>query len=254
MKGQFDRTIPPAVRAGFDEALHCNGNGACYNWDPDDPMCPSWKGMRERRHSPKGRAQLIREWLRQLAALGFDPVEESRRLRRTAGWRTLPARIRNTLGPAPRRARLLARGQGGAGRLPRVQVVHRPVPDQGGRAQLPLEVLRALLWALSAPVQGLRGRLDRASRPVDGADAGHVQCAYRRRAGAGGPAGGRARRYASAIGREHRARDLRRAGSSWRRRTRCGHWTRLSAPAASSSCRTLSRATTKRHSFSIFST
>jgi Fe-S oxidoreductase len=96
MKGQFDRTIPPGVRAGFDEALHCNGNGACYNWDPDDPMCPSWKGTRERRHSPKGRAQLIREWLRQLAALGFDPVEESRRSRRAHGWRTLPARIRNT--------------------------------------------------------------------------------------------------------------------------------------------------------------
>ena len=96
MKGQFDRTIPPEVRAGFDEALHCNGNGACYNWDPDDPMCPSWKGMRERRHSPKGRAQLIRDWLRQLAALGFDPIEESRRLRRTAGWRALPARIRNS--------------------------------------------------------------------------------------------------------------------------------------------------------------
>src|SRR5215207_789749 len=96
MKGQFDRTIPPEVRAGYDEALHCNGNGACYNWDPDDPMCPSWKGTRERRHSPKGRAQLMREWLRQLAVQGFDPVEESRRLRRTAGWRTLPARIRNT--------------------------------------------------------------------------------------------------------------------------------------------------------------
>ena len=50
----------------YDNALHCNGNGACYNWDPDDAMCPSWKGTRERRHSPKGRAQLMREWLRQL--------------------------------------------------------------------------------------------------------------------------------------------------------------------------------------------
>jgi FAD/FMN-containing dehydrogenase/Fe-S oxidoreductase len=97
MKGAFDRTIPPGVRAGFDEALHCNGNGACYNWDPDDPMCPSWKGTRERRHSPKGRAQLMREWLRQLAAEGLDPVEESRRLRATAGWRTLPSRLGNTL-------------------------------------------------------------------------------------------------------------------------------------------------------------
>src|SRR3712207_9182760 len=47
------RTIPPPVRASFDEAMHCNGNGACYDWDPDQAMCPSWKGTRERRHSPK---------------------------------------------------------------------------------------------------------------------------------------------------------------------------------------------------------
>lgn len=53
--------------------------------------------MRQRRHSPKGRAQLMREWLRQLAVKGVDPVEESRRLRRNAVWRTMPARIRNTL-------------------------------------------------------------------------------------------------------------------------------------------------------------
>jgi hypothetical protein len=39
-------------------AVHCNGNGACYNFDPDDAMCPSWKGTRERSHSPKGRASL----------------------------------------------------------------------------------------------------------------------------------------------------------------------------------------------------
>ena len=97
MKGQFDRTIPADVRAGFDEAMHCNGNGACFNWDPDDAMCPSWKGTRERRHSPKGRAQLMREWLRQLAELGFDPVAEGRRLRQTPAWRTLPSRIRNSL-------------------------------------------------------------------------------------------------------------------------------------------------------------
>src|SRR4029450_5844809 len=89
MKGAFDRTIPPGVRAGFDEALYCNGNGACYNWDPDDPMCPSWKGPRERRHSPKGRAQLMREWLRQLAVEGLDPVEERRRPRANGGGRDL---------------------------------------------------------------------------------------------------------------------------------------------------------------------
>jgi Fe-S oxidoreductase len=60
-------------------------------------MCPSWKATRERRHSPKGRAQLIREWLRQLAALGFDPIEESRFLRSQSRWRTLTTRARNTL-------------------------------------------------------------------------------------------------------------------------------------------------------------
>ena len=96
-RGQADRTIPPPVRAAFDEAMHCNGNGACYDWDPDQAMCPSWKGMRERRHSPKGRAMLLKEWLRRLSAAGVDPVEETRRLRATAGWRTLPARLRNTL-------------------------------------------------------------------------------------------------------------------------------------------------------------
>ena len=95
-RGARDRVVPVAIREAYDNALHCNGNGACYNWDPDDAMCPSWKGTRERRHSPKGRAQLMREWLRQLAALGFDPVAESRRLRAASGWRTLPARIRNT--------------------------------------------------------------------------------------------------------------------------------------------------------------
>jgi FAD/FMN-containing dehydrogenase/Fe-S oxidoreductase len=97
MRGDLDRTISAQVRAGYDEAMHCNGNGACYNYDPDDAMCPSWKATRLRRHSPKGRASLTREWLRQLAALGFDPVEERRRMRQAAGWSTLPARIRNTL-------------------------------------------------------------------------------------------------------------------------------------------------------------
>ena len=96
LRGQLDRAIPKRVQAGFDEAMHCNGNGACYNHDFDDPMCPSWKGWRDRRHSPKGRAMLLREWLRQLAACGFDPVEESHRIRKQAAWRELPSRLRNS--------------------------------------------------------------------------------------------------------------------------------------------------------------
>ena len=95
-RGQLDRTIPPDVRAGYDEALHCNGNGACFTWDPDEAMCPSYKVTRDRRHSPKGRASLTREWLRQLAALGFDPVAEAALLRHQPSWRTYGQRLRNT--------------------------------------------------------------------------------------------------------------------------------------------------------------
>ena len=73
-RGEADRTIPTPVRAAFDAALHCNGNGACFSYDTDEAMCPSWKATRERRHSPKGRASLMREWLRLASAAGADPA------------------------------------------------------------------------------------------------------------------------------------------------------------------------------------
>ncbi len=85
LRGHYDRTIPDAVRPHYDGVLSCNGNGACYNYDFDDPMCPSWKATRERRHSPKGRASLIREWLRLLALAGVDPLAEAARIRRSSG-------------------------------------------------------------------------------------------------------------------------------------------------------------------------
>ena len=70
-RGAADRIVPSEVRADYVEAVHCNGNGACFDWDPDDAMCPSWKATRERRHSPKGRAMLVKEWLRRLSAEGL---------------------------------------------------------------------------------------------------------------------------------------------------------------------------------------
>lgn len=97
LRGAHDRAIPADVRAAYDESLHCNGNGACFNWNPDDAMCPSYKATRDRRHSPKGRAALLRDWLRQLAAEGTDPVAEARRLRRGSGWASFPRRLRNSL-------------------------------------------------------------------------------------------------------------------------------------------------------------
>ncbi|MGY2904145.1 D-2-hydroxyglutarate dehydrogenase YdiJ [Bradyrhizobium sp. URHC0002] len=100
-RGQLDRTIAASVRTAYDEALHCNGNGACFSWDTDEAMCPSYKATRDRRHSPKGRASLTREWLRQLAALGVDPENEAAVLRQGASWRHFPARLRNSWAREP---------------------------------------------------------------------------------------------------------------------------------------------------------
>ncbi|MDP2561890.1 FAD-binding and (Fe-S)-binding domain-containing protein [Psychrobium sp. 1_MG-2023] len=73
-RGAFDRQIPIDVRTSFMPAMSCNGNGQCFNFDVDSPMCPSSKVTRDRRHSPKGRATMVREWLRLLSNQGVDPV------------------------------------------------------------------------------------------------------------------------------------------------------------------------------------
>lgn len=71
-RGQVDRQIPVKIWNEFPDAVYCNGNGACFNWNTQDAMCPSWKATRERIHSPKGRASLIREWLKQLSENNID--------------------------------------------------------------------------------------------------------------------------------------------------------------------------------------
>jgi len=71
-RGFYDRQIPIKVKESFTAALDCNGNGLCFNYDADSPMCPSSKVTRDRRHSPKGRAGLMREWLRLLEQRGVD--------------------------------------------------------------------------------------------------------------------------------------------------------------------------------------
>ena len=96
LRGHYDRAIPDGVRPHYDGVLSCNGNGACFNYDINDPMCPSWKATRERRHSPKGRASLIREWLRLLALAGVDPVAEGERVRAAPAWKGWLARRRNS--------------------------------------------------------------------------------------------------------------------------------------------------------------
>lgn len=95
-RGQSDRKIPVQVWEGYSEGMYCNGNGACFNWNPNDMMCPSWKGTRKRIHSPKGRASLVREWLKQLSERNIDPLNESRSVKDSNFLLTLPARLKNS--------------------------------------------------------------------------------------------------------------------------------------------------------------
>jgi FAD/FMN-containing dehydrogenase/Fe-S oxidoreductase len=71
-RASYDRQIPVQFREAFAPAMSCNGNGLCFNYDTSSPMCPSSKITRDRRHSPKGRAGLIREWLLQLHKHGVN--------------------------------------------------------------------------------------------------------------------------------------------------------------------------------------
>jgi FAD/FMN-containing dehydrogenase/Fe-S oxidoreductase len=78
-KGAFDRQISAKSQRHFDVAIHCNGNGQCFSTDPNSVMCPSSKVRRDRVHSPKGRATVLREWLRQLSVKGVDAATELER-------------------------------------------------------------------------------------------------------------------------------------------------------------------------------
>lgn len=63
-RGTYDRQIQKAYIDAYPKAIQCNGNGVCFSAMPTDTMCPSYKATRDRRHSPKGRAGLLREWMR----------------------------------------------------------------------------------------------------------------------------------------------------------------------------------------------
>ncbi|MEL2241380.1 FAD-binding and (Fe-S)-binding domain-containing protein [Leclercia adecarboxylata] len=96
-RGTFDRQIPIAVRSSWRGAMECNGNGLCFNFDVKSPMCPSMKITSNRIHSPKGRATLVREWLRLLADRGVDPLALEKELpEKRASLRTLVERTRNS--------------------------------------------------------------------------------------------------------------------------------------------------------------
>lgn len=77
-RGFYDRQIPPGVRQSYNRVVSCNGNGACFSYDTTSPMCPTYKFMGDRIQSPKGRAGLMREWLRELEEAGANPLLEEK--------------------------------------------------------------------------------------------------------------------------------------------------------------------------------
>ncbi|MGL4860805.1 MAG: D-2-hydroxyglutarate dehydrogenase YdiJ, partial [Enterobacteriaceae bacterium] len=99
-RGTFDRQIPLAVRDAFTKALECNGNGLCFNYEPHSPMCPSMKVSNHRIHSPKGRATLLREWLRLLEARGINPLQLEQQLsQQKFSWQALLRQIKARWSP-----------------------------------------------------------------------------------------------------------------------------------------------------------
>lgn len=96
-RGFYDRQIDVQVRDSFKQAMECNGNGLCFNYDTASPMCPSMKVTADRRHSPKGRAGLVREWLRQLTEQGIDILDlEKQTLEDSTPIKTMLDRVRNS--------------------------------------------------------------------------------------------------------------------------------------------------------------
>lgn len=73
MRGELDSQIPLKDQTTYASSLSCNGNGACYNWRPEEAMCPSFKATRNKLYSPKGRSALLREWLRLKNKPSFSP-------------------------------------------------------------------------------------------------------------------------------------------------------------------------------------
>jgi FAD/FMN-containing dehydrogenase/Fe-S oxidoreductase len=67
MRGQFDQIISRQNQTDFASSMLCNGNAACFNQEPGNVMCPSYKVTKDRIHSPKGRAMLVKEWLREIS-------------------------------------------------------------------------------------------------------------------------------------------------------------------------------------------
>jgi len=99
-RGQQDRQIGTHDLAELSTVVHCNGNGQCFDTSGDSIMCPSSKITRDRIHSPKGRASLMREWLRLVSGAGVSAVDALR----APGGLSWPVRLYYRLAYAERKS------------------------------------------------------------------------------------------------------------------------------------------------------
>ncbi|MCY4380067.1 MAG: FAD-binding and (Fe-S)-binding domain-containing protein [Proteobacteria bacterium] len=67
LRADKERMISPRLSRFFFSALSCDGNGVCFQEKTHEVMCPSYIATRNRVHSPKGRATLLRGWLYELS-------------------------------------------------------------------------------------------------------------------------------------------------------------------------------------------
>jgi FAD/FMN-containing dehydrogenase/Fe-S oxidoreductase len=88
-RGSRDRAIEPALAARHAHAIRCNGNAACQSIDLERAMCPSLKISRDPRHGPRGRAILMREWMRRVSREGWREASEWRE----PSWSSWPIRV-----------------------------------------------------------------------------------------------------------------------------------------------------------------
>ena len=75
LRAESDKQLSAEWQKEFATTMACNGNGACFSYNTAEVMCPSYKVTKDRIHSPKGRATVMREWLRLLSL----PVQTSQK-------------------------------------------------------------------------------------------------------------------------------------------------------------------------------
>lgn len=96
-RGELDSTIERKAFDAFTQGMYCNGNGACFNYDPSSAMCPTWKATYDRIQSPKGRSGLVREWLRLQSVAGVDVASEIQHIRHGGLFYNAMEKTRNTI-------------------------------------------------------------------------------------------------------------------------------------------------------------